>query len=162
MYLHNPCHWRSWNLLNTISTDQITIQHRSDNHTVLWCAVLYDQYRTGGAFDPPMQSTINELAIMNTFFEKHSIYNYTWQHPGSGTAQCWDKHKHPCVDVSILHPADCWTDHKLLRAKLQLQAPWRVGRREFRKRYAVARLKDAMLREEYRKVVQWCIMRDTR
>ncbi len=33
---------------------------------------------------------VNELAIMNTFFEKRSIYKHTWQHPGNKKWHCID------------------------------------------------------------------------
>ena len=34
--------------------------------------------------------TLNKLTIMNTWFEKNSIYKYTWQHPGSKIWHCTD------------------------------------------------------------------------
>ena len=51
---------------------------------------------------------LNELAIMNTFFEKRSIYKYTWQHPGSKKWHCIDyilmkkRQKWLCSDVGVL------------------------------------------------------------
>ena len=92
---------------------------------------------------------------MNTFFEKRSIYKYTWQHPGSKKWHCIDyilmkeRQKWLCSDVGVLRSADCWTDHKLLRAKLQLRVPLKKKGGELRKRYAVTRLKDATVREKY-------------
>ena len=96
---------------------------------------------------------LNKLAIMNTFFEKRSIYKYTWQHPGSKKWHCIDyvlmkkRQKWLCFDVEVLRSVDCWTDHKLLRAKLRLRVPPKQKGGELRKRYAVARLKDATVRE---------------
>ena len=69
----------------------------------------------------------NSLTVMNTMFEKKNIHKYTWQHPGSKQWHCIDyiimrqKQRIWCCDVSVLRSADCWTDHKLLRAQMKLQ-----------------------------------------
>ena len=72
---------------------------------------------------------LNELAIMNTFFEKKSIHKHTWQHSGSKKWYCIDYvimkqgQRRWCSDVSVVRSAECWTDHKLLRARLYLLLP---------------------------------------
>ena len=68
---------------------------------------------------------LNSLVVMNTTFE--NIHKYTWQHPGCKQWHCIDyiimrqKQRSWCCDVSVLRSADCWTDHKLLRAQMRLQ-----------------------------------------
>ena len=111
---------------------------------------------------------LNELTLMNTFFEKHTTYKYTWQHPGSKKWHCIDyiilrqKQRRFCTDVSVLRHAECWTDHKLLRAKIRLSISPKLRRGEVRKKFAVSRLKDKDVRERYSKAVLdgvsavWC------
>ena len=105
----------------------------------------------------------NEFAIMNTWFEKKNIHKYMWQHPGNKMWHCIDyvimrqNQRKLCRDVTVLRLADCWTDHKLLRAQLNVQipfkTPFKTPRGKMQRRYAVAALKDASVMEEYNKVV---------
>ena len=68
--------------------------------------------------------SLNGLVVLNTVFEKKRIHKFTWQHPGSKQWHCIDyvimrqRQRHMCCDVTVLRTADCWTDHKLLRAQL--------------------------------------------
>ena len=70
--------------------------------------------------------TLNCLSIMKTYFEKCDVHKYTWQDPGSKLWHCIEFilmrqcQRKFCHDVSVLCKAVCWTDHKLLRAKLFL------------------------------------------
>jgi len=54
------------------------------------------------------------------------MYKYTWQHPGSKMWHCVDyismclSQRKFCCNVSVIRRADCWTDHKLLRAKVTI------------------------------------------
>ena len=95
---------------------------------------------------------LNELIILNTWFEKKT-HKYTWQHPGSMKWHCIDyvlmkqSQRRLRSDVTVMRSADYWTDHKLLRAQLLLQA--RSG-----KRYAVAALRGENVRKEYIKCVR--------
>ena len=89
---------------------------------------------------------LNELAVMNTYFEKKSIYKHTWQHPGSKTWHCIDyvivrqKQRSLCLDVSVLHSAECCTDHKLSGPKFRLHVPQESRRSKIRQRYNVTGL----------------------
>ena len=91
---------------------------------------------------------LNGLVVMNTMYEKKQIHKYTWQHPGSKQWHCIDhiimrqRQRHLCCDVSVMRSADCWTDHKLLRAQLKVRCPARKSRAVTRKRYAVGALRD--------------------
>ena len=69
---------------------------------------------------------LNELVIMNTTFKKKNIHKYTWQHPGSKQWHCIDyviMLKGDCAAMLLccMRTAECWTDHKLLRAKVKLK-----------------------------------------
>lgn len=98
---------------------------------------------------------LSELVIMNTTFEKKDIYNHTCQHPGNKRWHCIDyiiMHQHQrklCYDASVLRSADCWTDHKLLRAKLVLRAPRKVAKAQERKRFAVSRLRTENIQSKF-------------
>ena len=69
---------------------------------------------------------LNGLVVMNTMFEKKKIHKYTWQHPRSKQQHCIDyvimrqRQRGLSCDVTALRAADCWTDHKLLRAEGRL------------------------------------------
>ena len=86
---------------------------------------------------------LNCLSIMNTYFEKRDVHKYTWQHPGSKLWHCIDRivmrqpQRRFRHDVSVLRRADCWTDHRLLRAKLFLANAHHAPRQPTRKRFAV-------------------------
>jgi hypothetical protein len=90
----------------------------------------------------------NGLVVMNTVYEKKDIHKFTWQHPGSKQWHCIDhiimrqRQRHLCCDVSVLRSADCWTDHKLLRAKLKVRCLVKSPQAFTRKRYDVCRLRD--------------------
>ena len=56
---------------------------------------------------------MNQLTVMNTWFQKKNIYYGTWMHPAT---KC-------CRDVQVMRGATCWTDHKLVRAKLNINIP---------------------------------------
>ena len=58
------------------------------------------------------------------------------------------------MDVTVLRSADCWTDYKLLRAQLWLQAPAKTAGAKTRKRYAVAAPCGENVRDEYIKSVR--------
>ncbi len=57
------------------------------------------------------------------------------------------------MDVSVVRSAECWTDHKLLKAKLQFQIPPTSPPKKTRARYAVSRLRDAEIRAQFSKAV---------
>ena len=86
---------------------------------------------------------LNGLVVMNSMYEKKRIHKYTWQHPGSKQWHCIDhiimrqRQRHLCCDVSVMRSADCWTDHKLLRAQLKVRRFTKKSRTVTRKRYAV-------------------------
>ena len=57
----------------------------------------------------------------------------------------------------MLRTAECWTDHKLLRAKVKLRAPAKVAGAKIRRRLAVSGLLDENIKEfneNIRKVIE--------
>ena len=86
----------------------------------------------------------NGLTIMNTFFEKKDIYKQSWQHPGTKVWHCIDyvimrqSQRRRCVDVQVMRGAECWSDHKMVRARLSL-----LSRRPRRQSSTNTRAKDA-------------------
>lgn len=95
------------------------------------------------------------ITIIKTCFEKKNIHKCTWQHPGSKKWHCIDyvmmrqKQRRCCSDVTGVHSAQCWTDHILLRARLQLKLPQKVAKGKTKRRFAVASLHDENVRKEY-------------
>ena len=59
-----------------------------------------------------------------------------------------------CSDVFVVRLAECWTDHKLLMAKLRLTTPLKTKPGRSKKRYAVSRLNDRKIRKKYSKLVE--------
>ena len=58
-----------------------------------------------------------------------------------------------CCDVSALRSADCWTDHKLARAKLRFSVSVKRNRASGRVRFAVGQLQDSEVRGDYQEKV---------
>ena len=102
---------------------------------------------------------LNNLVVLNTVFQKKDIHKVTWQHPGSKQWHCIDyvimrqSQRFMCCDVSVLRSADCWTDHKLVRAKLRFSVSVKRSGVSGRTRFAVGRLKDSEIRAEYQERV---------
>ena len=98
---------------------------------------------------------LNSLVVMNTMFEKKNIHKYTWQHPGSKQWHCIDyiimrqKQRSWCCDVSVLRSADCWTDHKLLRAQMKLQHFTRRKNNNMRKKYDISALQSKEISRKF-------------
>ena len=76
---------------------------------------------------------VNNLSIMNTFFMKRDIYKQTWQHPGTKVWHSIDffvmRHCQQkwCLDVQVMRGAGCWSDHRMVRARLRMNlSEWRA------------------------------------
>ena len=98
---------------------------------------------------------LNELAIMNTCFEKKRIHKFTWQHPGNKKWHCIDyiimrqKQRRFCCHAGVICSADCWTDHKFLCAKIMLKMSPKPAAGKPRPRFAVSNLTNPAVREAY-------------
>lgn len=88
------------------------------------------------------------LLISNTMFPHRDIHKGTWKHPRSQKWHLIDfiiikqHYKSDLADSRVLRSADCWTDHKLVRAKLNLRFHISTQRR---RRNIPPRLKTARL-----------------
>ena len=100
---------------------------------------------------------LHGLCVMNTWYEKKDMYKYTWQYPGSKMWHCIDyilmhqSQRKFCRNVSVICRADCWTDHKLLRAKVALHKLRRQGSGRYR--FAGYKLCDDKVRDVFNKTV---------
>ena len=68
----------------------------------------------------------NSLSIINTFNEKNDIHKQTWQHPGTKVWHCIDyvimrqSQRRNCEDAQVMRSAECWSDHRMVRARLSV------------------------------------------
>ena len=69
----------------------------------------------------------NELSITNTNYKKKESRRGTWMHPATRQSHLIDyiimraDQRCYCEDVSVVCGAACWTDHFMVRAKLNLE-----------------------------------------
>jgi len=67
---------------------------------------------------------INQLSVMNSFFEKR--YYGTWIHPGTRISHMIDfvlmktSQRISCMDVQVMRGATCWTDHYMVRCRVRV------------------------------------------
>ena len=72
------------------------------------------------------------------------------------------KDRRLCSDVSVIRNADCWTDHKLLRAIFKIETPTRASKQCIQKKFAVSALINDENKAKYIKAVvggieaSWC------
>ena len=74
---------------------------------------------------------VDNLSIMNTFM-KREIYKQTWQLAGTKVWHSIDffvmRHcqQNWCLDVQVMRGAECWSDHRIVRARLRMNlSEWR-------------------------------------
>ena len=71
----------------------------------------------------------NNLTIMNTWFKKPEAHLATWMHPATKQMHMIDyimmrsDQRQLCRDVTVCRSACCWTDHFMVRRKIQLHLP---------------------------------------
>ena len=102
---------------------------------------------------------MNNLSIVNTFFEKRDIHKRTWQHPGTRDWHCIDyvlmrqNQKKLCIDAHVMRGAKCWSDHKMLRAKLAVAFSHlprsKRSKSNSQKHFNYSYLKDENIRSEF-------------
>ena len=101
---------------------------------------------------------LNQLSVWNTSLIWEEVHPQG-QHPGSKKWHCIDfvmikqKQRRLCSDVFVVWSAECWTDHKLHKAKLRQTVPLKTKPGRSKKRYAVSQLNDRKIREKYNKLV---------
>ena len=104
---------------------------------------------------------INELSIMNTWFQKKKVHQGTWTHPATKMTHMIDfvlmraNQRVHCRDVRVMRGANCWTDHMLVRTKLNVVA---IKRPSKSNRdcvpFAVEKLRISTSRTEYSKALE--------
>ena len=78
----------------------------------------------------------NQLTVMNTWFQKKNIYFGTWMHPATKKHHMVDlivmrtTERVFCRDVKAMREANCWTDHKMVRAKIRVRLPRVCGTKD--------------------------------
>ena len=105
---------------------------------------------------------VNQLTVMNTWFQKKDIYFGTWMHPAATKKHhmidlivmrgeqraCWR-------DVKVMRGANCWTDHRMVRAKLKLQLPRTSGAKDRKSApFAMHELSTEKRTNEYRNCLE--------
>ena len=94
--------------------------------------------------------------IGNTMFRQKDKFKTTWIHPESKQWHLIDivlvrkRDMRDICSVRAMHGADCWTDHRLVRAKVRfvVRPKLRGGNVCIPKRLNVARLKDELVKEQ--------------
>jgi len=123
---------------------------------VLGCFGIKDRNQAGE--DLLNFCDLNQLSLMNTWFQKDSFRYGTWTHPATRSCSMIDfvvvraAQRQYCLDVQVMRGATCWTDHKLVRVKLRLY----LGRSRRQRDggappIAVWKLADPSTREDYGK-----------
>lgn len=102
----------------------------------------------------------NQLTVMNTWYQKKAIHYGTWMHPATKKHHLIDfvvmraDQRRCCRDVQVMRGANCWTDHRMVRAKLCLGV-MRFGRKQSRPLpLAVHKLDSQQVRDEYRELLE--------
>ena len=96
------------------------------------------------------------LVLTNTLFQQKDKYKNTWQHPRSGHWHMLDyiiTRKTHISDVRItrvMRGAECWTDHRLVRAHFRFQIRPPTQRQAPRRKLNCGALKDPETRNSYR------------
>ena len=104
---------------------------------------------------------VNEMSIMNTWFQKKEIHQGIWTHPATKKCHVIDfvlmkaSQRVYCRDVRVMRGANCWTDHELVRAKLNIVSPrLRSGIEKSCTPFAVHELAVRTKRDGYREVLE--------
>ena len=104
---------------------------------------------------------INNLSIMNTWFQKKEIHQGTWTHPATKRCHTIDfvlmraEQRVQCKDVRAMRGANCWTDHVLVRAKLNVGSPPFISRKgKSCMPFAVHELSTSARRDKYREQLE--------
>ena len=102
---------------------------------------------------------MNNLSLVNTFFEKRDIHKRMWQHPGTRDWHCIDyvlmrqNQKKLCIDAQVMRGAECWSDHKMLRAKLAVASSHlprsKRSKSNSQKHFNYSYLKEENIRSEF-------------
>ena len=107
---------------------------------------------------------VNQLTIMNTWFQKKHHHLTTWRHPATKAWHMIDyvvlrtEQRALCTDVQVMRGANCWSDHNMVRAKMRLCLPRRKRRGADVLPIAVHTLQHSKTREAYEQKVTECLL----
>ena len=105
--------------------------------------------------------TENDLVVTNTIFQQKDKYKCTWMHPRSKHWHLIDyilirqRDRKDIHSVRTMRGADCWTDHRLVRAKLNLIVRPKVRKisSPLPKRLNVDKLKSPIIQTEFQNAI---------
>jgi len=101
-----------------------------------------------------------DLLVTNTLFQQRDQLKTTWQHPRSKHWHMLDYvmvHRRDRQDVLLaraMRGAECWTDHKMVRALVRLQIRPPVHKRKPRKRLIVRACSLSATQAELQEAIQ--------
>ena len=109
---------------------------------------------------------LNQLTIMNTWFQKRHHHLTTWKHPATKQWHMIDYvvmrtgQRAYCTDVQVMRGANCWSDHCMIRARLRLCLPHRKRKGADWLPIAAHTLQHKEIREAYQeKVTEYLVSR---
>ena len=105
--------------------------------------------------------TENDLVVTNTIFQQKDKYKCTWMHPRSKHWHLIDyilirqRDRKDIHSVRTMRGADCWTDHRLVRAKLNLIVRPKVRKisSPLPKRLNVDKLKSPIIQTKFQNAI---------
>ena len=109
---------------------------------------------------------LSQLTVLNTCFQKKSIHLGTWVHPATKLCHMIDfvmmrtTQRKCCLNVQVMHGANCWTDHYMVRARLRVMFSLPANVKKHPLPFAVHRLARPELHECYvqsltEKLIDW-------
>ena len=107
--------------------------------------------------------SLNQLTIMNTWFEKKRHHLTTWKHPATKESHMIDyvimraDQRVLCVDVQVMRGANCWSDHSMVRAKVIFRLPHLKKVSPSTLPLAVHTLRRVQNRQSYEECVKTCL-----
>ena len=99
---------------------------------------------------------LNQLTVMNTWFQKKRHHYGTWMHPANKPSLMIDlvvmrsSQRLYCMDVQVMRGATYWIDHKLVRAKLRIDLPKIQCHQKRPLPFSIHLLSSTAVRDEYR------------
>ena len=96
----------------------------------------------------------NQLTMINTWFKKKETHLSTWMHPATKKYHMIDfivmceGQRMFCKDVKVMRGANCWSDHRVVRAKLRINSNPNKGKKSAP--FDAYKLRDSAYRDRYR------------
>ena len=106
---------------------------------------------------------VNRLTIMNTWFTKKAAHLATWKHPATKQLHMIDyiilraEQRTLCQNVQVMRGATCWTDHFLVRGRINLSLPKPSKRGQSTRPISAYNLQYKETREFYQEELDKCL-----